>query len=92
MAPKTYECYVSLSHVHRNGHLVPAVGAFRANDTEYLPSGDWHDLVTNGTLVIWRVERTMVSHAKDLVLAHLAGHAPHGITKLYDRSRPEEGA
>jgi hypothetical protein len=81
---KTYDCYVRLAYVNRNNHLLPAVGAFKVDDPENCPNG-FQDLVTDGTLAVWLVERTMVTHAKDLVLAHLAGHAPVGVTKLYDR-------
>lgn len=83
---KTYDCYVRLAHVSRNERLIPAVGVTRVDDPDF-PNG-WRDLVTNGTLVVWLVERTMLSHAKDLVLAHLAGHASVGVTKLYDRHKP----
>jgi hypothetical protein len=81
---KTYDCYVRLAYVNRNERLIPAAGAFKVDDPENCPNG-FQDLVTDGTLAVWLVERTMVTHAKDLVLAHLAGHAPVGVTKLYDR-------
>lgn len=90
MAPKTYDCYVALRHVSRNGRIFPGVGAYRVDDPDY-PNG-WRDLVSTGTLAVWLVERTQVTHAKDLVLAHLAGHAPHGITQVYHRSQPNGAA
>jgi hypothetical protein len=86
---KTYDCYVRLAHVSRGNRLMPAAGAYKADDPENCPNG-WQDLVTDGTLAIWAVERTMVSHAKDLVLAHLAGHAPVGVKKLYDRDQTHQ--
>lgn len=82
--PKTYDCYVRLAYISRNERLIPAAGAYKVDDPENCPHG-YQDLVTDGTLVVWLVERTQVTHAKDLVLAHLAGHAPVGVTKLYDR-------
>jgi hypothetical protein len=85
MAPKTYECFVALRHATRNGRLIPVVAAYRADDPEF--PGGWRDLVTDGTLAIWRVERSMLTQANDLVFAHLAGHAPHGVKQIYDRSR-----
>ena len=87
MAPKTYDCYVRLAHVSRDERLLPAACAYKVDDPENCPNG-WQDLVTTGTLAVWLVERTQVTHAKDLVLAHLAGYAPYGVTKLYDSARP----
>jgi hypothetical protein len=81
---KIYDCYVRLAYVNRNEHLIPAAGAYQRDDPENCPGG-WRDLVTPSTIAVWLVERTNVTHAKDMVLAHLAGHAPYGITKLYDR-------
>jgi hypothetical protein len=85
VATKTYNCFVRLAHVSRNERLVPVTRAYRTDDPEYCPNG-WQDLVTDGTLAVWLVERTMAVHATDMVLAHLAGYAPVGITKLYDRA------
>jgi hypothetical protein len=84
VATKTYNCFVRLAYVNRDDKLVPATRAYRANDPD-LTDG-WHDLVTDNTIAVWRVERTTVTRATDMVLAHLAGHAPIGTTKLYDRA------
>lgn len=86
MATKTYDCYVRLSYVSRDERLIPASRAFRADDPDF--PGGWHDLVTDNTLVVWLVERSTITNATNHVLAHLAGHAPVGVTKLYDRKDP----
>lgn len=89
MAPRTYDCYVRLAHVSRNERLLPAVSAYRTDDPDFFDDRrDWRELVTAGTLAVWLVQRSQVTHAKDLVLAHLAGYAPYGVTKLYDKARP----
>jgi hypothetical protein len=86
--PKTYDVFVVLAHVHREGRLVPGAGAVRCDDESQVPNG-WHDLVhPAGTLAVWRVDRTNVTQAKDLVLAHLAGHAPAGVQLLWDKKWP----
>jgi hypothetical protein len=89
MATQTYDCYVRLAYIVRDEGIVvkspryiPMAKAYRRDDPNF-PNG-WQDLVTTGTLAIWLVERTQVTHAADMVLAHLAGHAPVGVTKLYD--------
>jgi hypothetical protein len=88
MAEKTYDCYVRLGYIIRNRRLQPAAIAYKVDDPEHCPNG-WGDLVSVNTMAVWLVERTLLTYAKDLVLAHLAGHAPVGITKLYDRKGEE---
>lgn len=90
MPTKTYDCYVRLSYVNRDERLLPASRAYRVDDQEYLPSGDWHDLVNDSTIAIWLVERTSLTHATDLLLAHLAGHAPVGTKQLYDSAETRQ--
>jgi hypothetical protein len=77
---RPYDCYVVLAHVHRNDHILPTSAAHKRDEIN-----DWHDLVTKSTLTVWLVEGTTITHARDLVLAYLAGHAPVGVTRLYSR-------
>lgn len=86
MATKTYDCYVRLAYISRDEGMFPASQVTRTNDPQF--PGGWQDLVTNNTIAVWLVEHTLVSRATDMVLAHLAGHAPVGVTKLYDRKDP----
>jgi len=72
---------VVLAHVERGGQLVPSTAAHDRETTE-----DWQDLVNSGTLGVWLVEGSMLTQARDLVFAHLAGFAPIGVTRLYRRS------
>jgi hypothetical protein len=85
MPAKTYDCYVVLDHVLRDGRWVPGVGAYQRDSAQVLEAGGWHGLRSERTLGIWLVENSQTSHARDLVLAHLAGHAPFGVTRLYDK-------
>jgi hypothetical protein len=82
MSTKTYDCYVRLAYANLDERLVPVTQVHRANDPQF--PGGWHDLVTDNTIAVWLVERTSVTHAQDLLLAHLAGHAPVGTTLLYE--------
>jgi hypothetical protein len=75
----TYDCYVVLDRVRRDGRLVCTTTVFMRRDIE-----DWHDLVTPETLIIWLVERTLRSLAVSVVVAHLARHAPVGVTQLWE--------
>ena len=81
--PKTYDCYVTLARVQRQGRLVPGAGP-----TPVAAVDDWRSLVHSGTLAVYLVERTNTTNAKDLLLAHLAGFAPSGVTRLW--RRPDE--
>jgi hypothetical protein len=83
MAPKTYDCYVRLGYALLDHRLVPVARAFKHDDQENLPGG-WRDLVNDNTICVWLVERSSITHAQALVLAHLAGHAPVGIKLLYE--------
>jgi hypothetical protein len=82
---KLYDCYVRLSYVERDERLIPVSRAVKTDDPDF--PGGWHDLVNDSTICVWLVERTTVTHAHDLLLAHLAGHAPVGITKLYEQGQ-----
>jgi hypothetical protein len=78
---KTYPLYVTLSHVLRGGRLTPATGVVRQSEVP-----DWRQLVDSKTLAVWLVDGSTVTHVRDLLLAHLAGNAPAGVTRLYRKT------
>jgi len=84
-APRLYTVHVLLAHVIRDKGIVPETSAH-----VLAPNVDWRPLViTNpGALAVWSVERTNITRARDMVLAHLAGHAPAGVMQLWDKKWP----
>jgi hypothetical protein len=84
--PKNHDFYVVLAHVQRGQHIVPITAAHRRDEYD-----DWHELVTPSTLTVWLAEATSLAYARDFVFAHLAGHAPHGVTKLFDKDDSPDG-
>jgi hypothetical protein len=73
--------YVRLSHVTRSGRIIPAIGSHRLR-----PDESWRSLVDAGTLSIWRVDRCpALTHAPARVLAHLSGHGPVGVERVWAR-------
>lgn len=81
---RLYTVYVVLAHVHKAGRIVPETKIYTAFGI------DWRPLVvgTPGALVVWSVERTTSFQARDMVLAHLAGHAPSGVIELWNCKWP----
>lgn len=82
------DAYVVLSHIPRKeGGWTPAASSFARASVP-----DWRSLLigpSSRILTIWLVERTAKTRAPERVLAHLAGHAPAGVTRLYDRSETQ---
>lgn len=74
------DVYVTVEHVHRNGRIVPHV------DTTTLgPDQTYHNLINVSTLAVFRVEGVTKRQAGSMLIAHLAGHAPVGVERVYDR-------
>lgn len=81
-----YDTYVVLTHEHRDKRLFPNVETHRRDDVP-----DWRSLLIGRIpLGVWLVEGATKTSARDFLLAHLAGHAPSGVTRLY--RKPSSGS
>lgn len=91
--PRLYDCFVVLYHVKPQERIYPITRVYATKDIDLphiLNGFHLQDVSTGNPLAVWLVEHTNKANAADLVIAHQAGHAPHGVTCLYDKNKVHE--